>query len=73
MEQNIGFELDIPEKFLLPLALRIKGKMKISEYIHFKGMKVDEIKKWISHCDSIIPGILLKEVVNFPHRVNFKN
>ncbi|WP_292801394.1 hypothetical protein [Nostoc sp. NMS7] len=57
------------KEYLVALAIRIKKRMGIQQFISFKDMDVAQIQEWIKNADKIIPGIVLKELQNSPHTV----
>ncbi|MBN3877166.1 MULTISPECIES: hypothetical protein [unclassified Nostoc] len=57
------------KEYLVALAIRIKKGMGIQQFISFKDMDVAQIQEWIRNSNNIIPGIVLREMQNFPHTV----
>ncbi|WP_334826184.1 hypothetical protein [Nostoc sp.] len=64
--------LNIQDKVLLPLKLKVKESMGIQEYIAFKKMKPDEIENWLKSCYNIRRDIVLRELLNFPNLVDLE-
>ncbi|MEH2177918.1 hypothetical protein [Nostoc sp.] len=64
--------LTISKEYLVGLAIRIKTRMGIEQFISFKNMDETQIQEWIINANSIIPDILIKEVLSFPHTVTVK-
>ncbi|MBN3950489.1 MAG: hypothetical protein HWQ38_30090 [Nostoc sp. NMS7] len=72
MPKNMKVTIEISKnskEYLVALAIRIKKRMGIQQFISFKDMDVAQIQEWIKNADKIIPGIVLKELQNSPHTV----
>ncbi|MDZ8086617.1 MAG: hypothetical protein RMY16_13840 [Nostoc sp. DedQUE12b] len=62
----------LTDEYLVRLAIKIKTHMGIKEFIPFKEMDQTQIQEWIINANTIIPGIFIKELPNFPHTVKLK-